>query len=38
VVLKSDPSRAKRKNDFVQIVVGGTVGTTTSRKKNCYPD
>jgi hypothetical protein len=34
VVLKSDPSKAKRKNDFVPIVVDGTGGISISKKKN----
>jgi len=34
VVLKLDPSKAKRKNDFVQIDAGGTGGIIISKKKN----
>jgi len=34
VALKSDPSRVKRKNDFVQINADGIGGTIISKKKN----
>jgi hypothetical protein len=32
--VKSNPLKAKRKDDFVQIVVDGTGGITTSKKKS----